>query len=69
MKKIINRFYKENDLTKIRNNVVKIKKFCNQEGLSLKKPLLILGTFERVGSNWLLDTLNQHVHTHNEPFK
>jgi hypothetical protein len=57
------------ELANIRGNVTKIEQFCSKEGLPFKKPLLILGTFERVGSNWLLDTLNQHVHTHNEPFK
>jgi len=58
-----------NELTIIRDSVSKIEKFCNKEEFPFKKPLLILGTFERVGSNWLLDTLNQYLHTHNEPFK
>jgi hypothetical protein len=59
----------KNDLTDIRNSVKKIELFCKKENLPFKKPLLILGIFERVGSNWLLDTLNSCVHTHNEPFK
>lgn len=56
-------------LEEVRSNVKSIEKFCDEADLRFKKPLLILGTFERTGSNWLLDTLNQHVHTHNEPFK
>ena len=59
----------KNELAQIRDNVARVEQFCNKEGLPFKKPLLVLGTFERVGSNWLLDTLNQHVHTHNKPFK
>ena len=55
---------KGSDLVEVRKNVAKIEDFCNKEGLPFKKPLIILGTFERVGSNWLLDTLSQHVHTH-----
>ena len=69
MKKAVNKLNKKNDLTKIRSNIKKIEQFCNKKGLSFLKPLLVLGTFERVGSNWLLDTLNQHVYTHNEHFK
>ena len=59
----------ENNLIGIKKNVLETQKFCEKYGFPFKKPLLVLGTFERVGSNWLLDTLNQCAHTHNEPFK
>ncbi|GAA2138451.1 hypothetical protein GCM10009760_19800 [Kitasatospora kazusensis] len=32
-------------------------------------PVLALGTFERVGSNWLSDTLRSVMPQHNEPFR
>ena len=32
-------------------------------------PLVVLGIFERVGSNWFADTLRSSVTLHNEPFR
>lgn len=44
----LNSLEKKNELAPIRNNVIKIKDFCDKENIPFKKPLLILGTFERV---------------------
>jgi hypothetical protein len=38
-------------------------------GVELRPPLLMLGTSERVGSNWLSDTLRPIAGQHNEPFR
>ena len=38
-------------------------------GVELRPPLLMLGTSERVGSNWLSDTLRPLAGKHNEPFR
>ena len=38
-------------------------------GVELRPPLLMLGTSERVGSNWLSDTLRPIAEQHNEPFR
>jgi hypothetical protein len=38
-------------------------------GVKLRPPLLMLGTSERVGSNWLSDTLRPAAGQHNEPFR
>ncbi|WP_331763285.1 hypothetical protein [Streptomyces sp. NBC_01238] len=39
------------------------------EGLALTTaPVLALGIFERVGSNWLSDSLRAEMPQHNEPF-
>lgn len=38
-------------------------------GVELCPPLLMLGTSERVGSNWLSDTLRPIAGQHNEPFR
>jgi hypothetical protein len=38
-------------------------------GVELRPPLLMLGTSERVGSNWLSDTLRPVTGQHNEPFR
>jgi len=38
-------------------------------GLRLRSPLLLLGTSERVGSNWLSDTLRPLMGQHNEPLR
>jgi hypothetical protein len=38
-------------------------------GDELLPPLLILGTSERVGSNWISDTLRPVLGQHNEPFR
>jgi UTP-glucose-1-phosphate uridylyltransferase len=38
-------------------------------GEPLRSPLLVLGVIERVGSNWLSDTLRVVADQHNEPFR
>ncbi|GAA2493905.1 hypothetical protein [Winogradskya humida] len=38
-------------------------------GVTVLPPLLALGTSERVGSNWLSDTLRPVMPQHNEPFR
>lgn len=40
-----------------------------QHRLSAHTPILALGIFERVGSNWFSDTLRASVTLHNEPFR
>jgi hypothetical protein len=40
-----------------------------RSGTVLRPPLLLLGTSERVGSNWLSDTLRPITGQHNEPFR
>jgi len=42
---------------------------ARQEGTAVLPPLLILGTCERVGSNWVSDTLRPVAGQHNEPFR
>lgn len=38
-------------------------------GVAVSAPLLVLGTSERVGSNWLSDSLRPVMAQHNEPFR
>lgn len=38
-------------------------------GLDFYTPALAMGVFERVGSNWFLDTIKNEMSTHNEPFR
>ena len=42
---------------------------AREGGTTVLPPLLILGTCERVGSNWLSDTLRPLTGQHNEPFR
>ena len=42
---------------------------AHQRGEVLLPPLLVLGTCERVGSNWISDTLRPVLGQHNEPFR
>lgn len=42
---------------------------ARQRGGDLIAPLLVLGTSERVGSNWISDTLRPVLGQHNEPFR
>ena len=42
---------------------------ARQRGGILYPPLLLLGTSERVGSNWISDTLRPVMGQHNEPFR
>jgi hypothetical protein len=38
-------------------------------GISALPPLLLLGVMERVGSNWVSDTIRPVTGQHNEPFR
>jgi hypothetical protein len=38
-------------------------------GDGILPPLLLIGTMERVGSNWVSDTLRPVTGQHNEPFR
>ena len=40
-----------------------------ESGVSVLPPLLLLGVMERVGSNWVSDTLRPVTGQHNEPFR
>jgi hypothetical protein len=42
---------------------------AREAGTAVLPPLLILGTCERVGSNWVSDTLRPVTGQHNEPFR
>jgi hypothetical protein len=42
---------------------------ARERGERVRAPLLILGTSERVGSNWVSDTLRPALGQHNEPFR
>ena len=42
---------------------------ARERGEQVLAPLLILGTSERVGSNWVSDTLRPVLAQHNEPFR
>jgi hypothetical protein len=42
---------------------------AGEGGMAVLPPLLILGTCERVGSNWVSDTLRPVAGQHNEPFR
>ena len=42
---------------------------AREHGEQVLAPLLILGTSERVGSNWVSDTLRPVLAQHNEPFR
>lgn len=42
---------------------------ARQQGLELHPPVLAMGISERVGSNWLSDTLRANMSQHNEPFR
>jgi hypothetical protein len=42
---------------------------ARENGTAVLPPLLILGTCERVGSNWVSDTLRPVAGQHNEPFR
>ncbi|MFJ7279833.1 hypothetical protein [Kitasatospora sp. NPDC098663] len=46
--------------------VAQIVKAAGRTG---RAPLLILGAFERVGSNWVSDQLRASMQQHNEPFR
>ena len=46
-----------------------MREAAQERGEVLLPPLLILGTSERVGSNWISDTLRPLLGQHNEPFR
>ena len=46
-----------------------IRGAVRRRGADLFPPLLMLGTSERVGSNWISDTLRPVMAQHNEPFR
>ena len=46
-----------------------MRETAREHGEVLLPPLLILGTSERVGSNWISDTLRPVLGQHNEPFR
>ncbi|MEV5129099.1 hypothetical protein ACN6K8_000267 [[Kitasatospora] papulosa] len=58
------------DLTAIARRVAALYGQYEAEGPALRTaPVLALGTFERVGSNWLSDSLRAEMPQHNEPFR
>jgi hypothetical protein len=46
-----------------------LNRAARERGERVLAPLLILGTSERVGSNWISDTLRPVLGQHNEPFR
>jgi Sulfatase-modifying factor enzyme 1 len=46
-----------------------MRESARESDQELLPPLLILGTSERVGSNWISDTLRPMMGQHNEPFR
>lgn len=56
-------------LAEIRARSEVMRSAAQARGASLLPPLLMLGTSERVGSNWLSDTLRPVMDQHNEPFR
>jgi hypothetical protein len=56
-------------LAEIRMRTEVMRSAAQARGASLLPPLLMLGTSERVGSNWLSDTLRPVMDQHNEPFR
>ena len=49
--------------------VTDLRNLARAEGTEIWAPLLVLGTSERVGSNWLSDSLRPVMPQHNEPFR
>jgi hypothetical protein len=56
-------------LDEIGQRLADIAGAAGQRGEQVLPPLLILGTSERVGSNWISDTLRPAAAQHNEPFR
>lgn len=56
-------------LDEIDERVAALREWSAAAGLRVLPPLLALGTSERVGSNWLSDTLRPVMTQHNEPFR
>jgi formylglycine-generating enzyme required for sulfatase activity len=55
--------------SEISTRVQMMRAAARQRGGALRPPLLLLGTSERVGSNWISDTLRPVLGQHNEPFR
>jgi hypothetical protein len=56
-------------LAEIDGRVADLRVQARAAGLTMLPPLLVLGTSERVGSNWLSDSLRPVMPQHNEPFR
>lgn len=56
-------------LDEIGQRISELRTQARVAGLDVLPPLLALGTSERVGSNWLSDTLRPVMPQHNEPFR
>ncbi|MEV3853090.1 SUMF1/EgtB/PvdO family nonheme iron enzyme [Streptomyces sp. NPDC050095] len=53
----------------IKDIVARMARLAEQDGRPSPAPVLALGIFERVGSNWLSDSLREVMPQHNEPFR
>ena len=56
-------------LDEIDQRLTQLRMQARAVGVTVLPPLLALGTSERVGSNWLSDTLRPVMPQHNEPFR
>jgi hypothetical protein len=56
-------------LDEIDRRVAALRADASRQGRPVLPPLLVLGTSERVGSNWLSDTLRPSLVAHNEPWR
>jgi formylglycine-generating enzyme required for sulfatase activity len=56
-------------LAEIQARIQAMQSAAHTRGAAVLPPLLMLGTSERVGSNWLSDTLRPVMDQHNEPFR
>jgi hypothetical protein len=56
-------------LSEIQARLTVMIEAARERGEAVLPPLLILGTSERVGSNWVSDTLRPVLGQHNEPFR
>ena len=56
-------------LDEIDQRITDLRTQARAAGVTVLPPLLALGTSERVGSNWLSDTLRPVMPQHNEPFR
>ena len=56
-------------LAEIGTRLAAMRAMAATGGVQLLAPLLLLGTSERVGSNWLSDTLRPLMSQHNEPLR
>jgi hypothetical protein len=55
--------------TEVEARLAAMTRAAQRRGHPVLAPLLILGTSERVGSNWISDTLRPVLAQHNEPFR